>query len=576
MEISGMKRGLLAVLIGSICSQACAGAGDGQRTDNANDPCAQNTAQVTGAVLGAVLGGLLGNQIGKGNGRKVATVAGALGGMALGNYIGSEIDRRKCEVSKIARKNDLTVVMSDISVPADQQGRNTAERVGLSIAIEDKAGAGSVVDEAGGDTLGNAALSSQFQSGSDMLNPRAESYFREIAGQYSAPFHPDAVPQDASPDQQQQALNLRQKRVLIVGHTDDTGSSRLNADLSEQRARNVARLFAEAGVPVAQVYYQGSGETQPIADNRSDQGRARNRRVEIVDLSDETMFQKYLASRAANTSYYRVSAAPAATAASQSLPADAREAPAVATVKPSPRPAAAKVAAAAAANTAATPAVTAAAPAARSGAAGRKAEAAAPAIARAEPEYDFGGQPVSGYATAPDIGRPIASKGFSLNVIASAMADDMPMARSCSEDRPRVANPVKSLLGNRIYHVSEFMPGLYGTSWMDTVNGNIVALTGVEVLRDGATPAAKPTLLLYKAAHVGAGASAKADYRGSPDVNTYQGDKGLLYRVFVNGPIKCMDIVFPRDRPAQLSGAKLYYAVANKNMVADANLKIAK
>src|SRR5205823_2690461 len=96
--------------------------------------------------------------------------------------------------------------------------------------------------------------------------------------------------------------------ILLVGHTDDTGSSELNAALSERRARAIARLFYDHGVPIAQVYYQGAGETLPIADNRTEPGRARNRRVEIVDLPDEAALVAYLQDRTPRLEHYRPAA----------------------------------------------------------------------------------------------------------------------------------------------------------------------------------------------------------------------------------------------------------------------------
>ena len=616
-----LKRSVLAVVIGSLAFQTPGAIAAGQIQPDLPDPCASNGGQVAGAVIGALLGGFLGNKVGKGNGRKVATVIGALGGLALGNYIGSELDRRKCEVSKIAQKNNLQVSITDIALPANpddyQQGdrpAGSADRVGMSVSIEDRPPGQSVTDVAGGDSLGNAGLSTQFRSGSDALTPDAEGYFREIAAQYARAFDSSGLAQDASPDQIQAVQGLRQKRILIVGHTDDTGNSRLNADLSEQRARNVGRLFADAGVPASQVYYQGSGETQPIADNRSESGRARNRRVEIVDLPDEQAFQRYLSSRVANTSFYRVTeiaAAPDASAAPASGMADGTAktgaaAPAghpggrttsgashTAAIQPGARPNASANAgsdvgahsgtntdnnmppapagrtgkqAMAAARVAGQPAPAASA---STGKAGKAAGLANPAAG-----YDFGGTPAAQHSVAIDIGRPLSKPGF--NLITPAIADDMPTSRSCAEDRPRYTNPVKELQGNREYHVSQYLPNLYDTSWTDTVNGNLVALTHVAVLRDGAAPARNPTVLIYKAAHGKPNTGSKADFNGVAHVNTYQGDRGLLYRVFVNGPIQCMDLVLPRDQAVHAVNSNLYYQAGGTKMVATYNPKIVK
>jgi outer membrane protein OmpA-like peptidoglycan-associated protein len=564
MILTSFKRPLLAILISSIALQAAsAPAFDQVQADNP-DPCASNRNQVAGAVVGAILGGILGNKVGKGNGRKVATVAGVLAGLTAGNYIGSELDRRKCEVSRIAQKNNLAISMTDISLPAGQESAapnerltDTEEKVGVSISIQDRADGEPGTDVPGGEVLGNAALSTQFRSGSDVLTGEAEGYFRDIAAQYALSFDRNALPQDASAEQVRAVQGLRQKRVLIIGHTDDTGNSRLNADLSEQRARNVARLFAEAGVPASQVFYQGSGETQPIADNRTDSGRARNRRVEIVDLPDEQVFQKYLSNRVANTGFYRIAAPRNATADAETAAArPVATAPAgkdKAVRPPQGNLHASRVS-----------------PAMRN-------EGGMPAATKpaSNENYDFGGMPAAQKQVSIDIGRPLSPRsGF--NFISPAMADDMPAARSCTEDRPRYANAIKELQGNREYHVSEYMQNLYDTSWTDTVNGNLVALTHVAVLRDGAAPARNPTVLIYKASRGKPTANSKADFNATAHVNTYQGERGLLYRVFVNGPIQCIDLVLPRGQSFQAVNSNLYYQAGNTKMVAAFNPKIVK
>lgn len=70
--------------------------------------------------------------------------------------------------------------------------------------------------------------------------------------------------------------------VKIVGHTDNVGNPRQNLTLSQQRARSVANYIARHGVSRDAMTIIGVGENQPIASNRSAQGRAQNRRVEIA------------------------------------------------------------------------------------------------------------------------------------------------------------------------------------------------------------------------------------------------------------------------------------------------------
>lgn len=67
----------------------------------------------------------------------------------------------------------------------------------------------------------------------------------------------------------------------ISGHTDSTGSTAINQRLSGQRARSVADVLQAQGVDPARMVVEGRSDTQPLADNASDEGRRKNRRVEI-------------------------------------------------------------------------------------------------------------------------------------------------------------------------------------------------------------------------------------------------------------------------------------------------------
>jgi outer membrane protein OmpA-like peptidoglycan-associated protein len=70
--------------------------------------------------------------------------------------------------------------------------------------------------------------------------------------------------------------------VSLEGHTDNTGSPQGNKILSEQRAASVMSLAVKAGVAASRLRAVGWGPERPIADNRREEGRAKNRRVEIV------------------------------------------------------------------------------------------------------------------------------------------------------------------------------------------------------------------------------------------------------------------------------------------------------
>jgi len=74
-------------------------------------------------------------------------------------------------------------------------------------------------------------------------------------------------------------LNL--EVIIAVGHTDAVGSDSYNQRLSIRRSEAVKSYLVGKGVEKNRVYTEGKGEKQPVADNRTSEGRAKNRRVEI-------------------------------------------------------------------------------------------------------------------------------------------------------------------------------------------------------------------------------------------------------------------------------------------------------
>jgi OOP family OmpA-OmpF porin len=69
--------------------------------------------------------------------------------------------------------------------------------------------------------------------------------------------------------------------VIATGHTDSIGTDAYNQKLSERRANAVKEYMVSKGVPAAKITTLGKGETQPVATNKTAEGRAKNRRVDI-------------------------------------------------------------------------------------------------------------------------------------------------------------------------------------------------------------------------------------------------------------------------------------------------------
>lgn len=143
---------------------------------------------------------------------------------------------------------------------AERARRDEAERRATQ-AISALAKVASVKQETRGTvvTLSGSVL---FASGKSRLLPAASSRLRQVADALVA-GDPDST-------------------FVVEGHTDSTGSPDRNQRLSEDRARAVRDFLVSRGVPADRIEAQGMGSTQPVADNSTPEGRANNRRVEIV------------------------------------------------------------------------------------------------------------------------------------------------------------------------------------------------------------------------------------------------------------------------------------------------------
>jgi outer membrane protein OmpA-like peptidoglycan-associated protein len=505
-KLPSLRSPLAAVLPALLLVPGCAtdphtGAQSFAGVKVSDDPCAK-TATVVGGVLGAVAGSLLGSQVSKSTDAKII---GGVAGAGIGAAIGYNIDQRRCALFQIAKDHNAEISVAPVVVPKGELP--PAATVAAATTADAKATATPFTP--GGDTA-TAGLSvtlrdsgRQFASGSDRLSPEAEALFRDVAAQYSYPIQSTKLGSSASSDERAAVETLKAKRILLVGHTDDVGNSHDNANLSERRAAAVARVFQQQGVAIANLYFQGAGETLPIADNHTEEGRAANRRVEIIDVSDDAAFRKFLASRRQSLQYYR------STAVADATPAG-------------------------------------------SGGNAKRVRPAAGFI-------DFGGVPETTLAT--DFAVAGTKTPVAAGVASGAGGADRPVVPTCSADRPRVSNRVKSLATQADLPMSDYVPGLYNSSWSDSVNGNLVGLTNVDVLRDGGASAQKPTLLVWKNYDPKKKIPA-ADFQTQPDVNVYRGSRAILYRVFVNGangPMKCMDVLFPYTDTGETRNSNLFY-----------------
>ena len=525
-----------------------------KETFASDDPCANNARNIglaVGVVGGLILAKVLDAKIGP-------AIAGAAAGALVGGLIGANIDQKRCELSKIAKQYQLDMEFTPVAVSAQAPKDDAAQAFSMTLR----------------DAQGESA---QFLPNSEQLTPRARDYFLQIARQYAQ----TKPPAGAKPDQAkawQDAMHSR--RLLLIGHTDDTGNSAHNADLSERRARTVAQLLRQNGVPQDQLYFQGAGEGYPIADNATEQGRGQNRRVEFVEVFSDEALAYYIENRRANYALYR--AVPSGSAFAEPTTPVAAPAPrnnrvAKARTNKPAAPVAAQATTPAAPSTVTAQATTSAnksapaAPASTAASASEPVPVAAKAAAPRVPSgaLDFGGSPLNAQTRLVSLGTQTAPKG-GFGLISTAHAsNDAPFISRCDQDRPRKIGDVKSLAG-KTYRTSEHIKGLYGTTWAQQVNGHLVVLNKVAVLRDGTSPQS-PELNFYANYDSSKAASAKPVWSGRPAVNVYQGSNGLLYRVFANSPqgARCMDILFPSGGGTAASDGKLIYGNVEQLLATD-------
>jgi len=79
--------------------------------------------------------------------------------------------------------------------------------------------------------------------------------------------------------------------IIAIGHTDRIGSKEYNQKLSVRRAESVKAHLVSKGIEANRIYTEGKGEHQPVADNKTKEGRAQNRRVEVEVVGTRTVQQ---------------------------------------------------------------------------------------------------------------------------------------------------------------------------------------------------------------------------------------------------------------------------------------------
>ncbi len=198
---------------------------------NANN---KQKGAVIGATGGAILGAIIGNNVGKGgNGELGAVIGGVVGGGA-GVLIGNKMDKQAQKIEQ--------------EIPGAQ-----VERVDDGIVV--------TFDE----TSGVYFATNKFD-----INAASQATLKKLIAVFKE--YPDT-------------------NLLVVGHTDSQGSDEYNMTLSKNRAYAVTNYLTANGISSGRLTTNWFGESQPVHDNATAEGRAKNRRVNIAILPNEKMIE---------------------------------------------------------------------------------------------------------------------------------------------------------------------------------------------------------------------------------------------------------------------------------------------
>ena len=192
-----------------------------------------NTAK--GAGIGAGAGAIIGAGVGRvaGNTALGAIIGGVVGGTA-GTLIGKKMDKQKKELEEQVKNAKIESVNE-----------------GQAIRV----------------TFDSGIL---FATNSSTLSSTSQNSLRSFAAILKANSQTD---------------------MLIIGHTDNTGSDRINDPLSLNRASSVRSFLSAQGVDSSRMRVDGKGSHEPVADNSTASGRKENRRVEVYIIPNKAMVE---------------------------------------------------------------------------------------------------------------------------------------------------------------------------------------------------------------------------------------------------------------------------------------------
>ena len=184
-----------------------------------------NARTKSGAVIGGLLGAAAGASIADGDNKLKGAILGGALGAGVGALVGQDLDRQAAEMRGSFSNPNITVT-----------------NYGDYLVV-------------------NMPQDVLFATDSAALRPDLSRDVQAVA---------------------QSLLRYPNSTIQVIGHTDNSGTAAYNQDLSQRRASAVSNVLVGTGVPAGRVQTIGRGEDQPIASNLTPEGRAQNRRVEII------------------------------------------------------------------------------------------------------------------------------------------------------------------------------------------------------------------------------------------------------------------------------------------------------
>jgi outer membrane protein OmpA-like peptidoglycan-associated protein len=198
---------------------------------NANN---KQKGAVIGTTGGAILGAIIGNNVGKGGNGELGAIIGGVIGVGAGVLIGNKMDK---QAQKIEEETPDAVVER-----ADD---------GIVVTFDENSGV-------------------YFNTNKYNINSASQETINKLAAIFRE--YPNT-------------------NILIVGHTDSTGAEDYNRTLSKNRAYAVTNYLTGKGLNSGRFNTNWFGESQPMHDNSTATGRAKNRRVNIAILPNEKMLE---------------------------------------------------------------------------------------------------------------------------------------------------------------------------------------------------------------------------------------------------------------------------------------------